>query len=46
MWDVRVPAKAIGRNTRAAMQSGVMLGEAVRIDGLLDAAAYTTKIGA
>lgn len=35
--ELRVPTKAIGRNTRAAMQSGVMLGEAVRIDGLLDA---------
>ena len=27
----------IGRNTRAAMQSGVVLGEVARIDGLLDA---------
>jgi type III pantothenate kinase len=35
--ELRVPTKAIGRSTSAAMQSGVMLGEAVRIDGLLDA---------
>ena len=27
----------IGRSTRSAMQSGVVLGEAARIDGLLDA---------
>ena len=27
----------IGRSTRAAMQSGVVLGEVARIDGLLDA---------
>ena len=35
--ELRAPAKVIGRNTRAAMQSGVVLGEVARIDGLLDA---------
>ena len=37
MIELRAPASAIGRNTRAAMQSGVVLGEVARIDGLLDA---------
>lgn len=35
--ELRAPESAIGRNTRAAMRSGVVLGEAARIDGLLDA---------
>lgn len=35
--ELRAPDKAIGRNTRSAMQSGVVLGEVARIDGLLDA---------
>lgn len=35
--ELRAPASVIGRNTRAAMQSGVVLGEVARIDGLLDA---------
>lgn len=35
--ELRAPAGVIGRNTRAAMQSGVVLGEVARIDGLLDA---------
>lgn len=35
--ELRAPAKVIGRNTRAAMQSGVVLGEVARIDGLLRA---------
>lgn len=34
---LKAPACVIGKNTRAAMQSGVVLGEAARIDGLLDA---------
>lgn len=34
--ELRAPRSAIGRNTRAAMQAGVVLGEAARIDGLLD----------
>ena len=37
MIELRAPERVIGRSTRAAMQSGVVLGEAVRIDGLLDA---------
>lgn len=35
--ELRAPTSVIGRNTRAAMQSGVVLGEVARIDGLLDA---------
>ena len=30
------PARVIGRNTREAMRSGVVLGEVARIDGMLD----------
>ena len=37
MIELRAPDAVIGRNTRAAMQSGVVLGEVARIDGLLDA---------
>lgn len=37
MIELRAPSAVIGRNTRAAMQSGVVLGEVARIDGLLDA---------
>ncbi len=33
--ELRTPKKVIGRNTRSAMQSGIVLGEAARIDGLL-----------
>ena len=36
MIELRAPASAIGRNTRSAMQSGVVLGEVARMDGLLD----------
>lgn len=39
MVELRAPASVIGRNTRTAMQSGVVLGEVARIDGLLDAIA-------
>lgn len=39
MVEVREPGRAIGRSTREAMQAGVVLGEAARIDGLLDAVA-------
>ena len=35
--ELHAPTHVIGTNTRAAMQSGVVLGEAARIDGLLDA---------
>lgn len=37
--ELRPPACVIGRNTRAAMQSGLVFGEVARIDGLLDAIA-------
>ena len=39
MIELRSPTTVIGRNTRAAMESGVVLGEIARIDGLLDAIA-------
>lgn len=35
--ELKTPEHALGRSTREAMQSGVVLGEAARIDGLLDA---------
>lgn len=35
MIELRAPKRAIGRNTREAMQSGTVLGEAARIDGLI-----------
>lgn len=35
--ELKTPARALGRSTREAMQAGVILGEAARIDGLLDA---------
>lgn len=35
--ELRAPERVIGRSTRAAMQSGVVFGEAARIDGLIDA---------
>lgn len=41
--EVRAPRSAVGKNTREAMQSGVVLGEAARIDGLLDM--LTAEIG-
>ena len=34
--ELRAPASVIGRNTRDAMQSGAVLGEVARIDGLVD----------
>ena len=37
MIELRAPASVIGRNTRAAMQSGVVLGEVARTDGLVSA---------
>lgn len=35
--ELRAPREVIGHNTQAAMQSGVVLGEAARLDGLIDA---------
>lgn len=37
MIELRTPRTVIGKSTRAAMQSGVVIGEAARIDGLIDA---------
>lgn len=37
--ELRAPERVVGRNTRDAMRSGVVLGEVARIDGLLDAIA-------
>ena len=34
--ELRTTPSVIGRNTREAMQSGVVLGEVARIDGLID----------
>lgn len=34
--ELRTPDHVLGRSTREAMQSGIVLGEAARIDGLLD----------
>ena len=42
--ELRAPASVVGRSTRAAMESGVVLGEVARIDGLLDAIAAETDI--
>lgn len=36
MVDVRTPRHVIGKSTREAMCSGIVFGEAARIDGLLD----------
>lgn len=35
--EIKVPSSVIGKSTREAMQAGVVLGEAARIDGLVDA---------
>lgn len=34
--ELRAPRRVIGKSTREAMRSGIVLGEAARIDGLLD----------
>lgn len=36
MIEVKAPRTVIGKNTRAAMQSGAVLGEIARIDGLIE----------
>ena len=33
--ELKVPTRVIGKSTREAMLSGVVLGEAIRIDGLV-----------
>jgi type III pantothenate kinase len=35
--ELSVPRSVVGRNTREAIQAGVVLGEAARVDGLVDA---------
>ena len=37
MIELRTPRTVIGKSTRAAMHSGVVIGEAARIDGLIAA---------
>lgn len=34
--EIKAPATIIGKNTREAMQAGIVMGEAARIDGLVD----------
>lgn len=34
--DVKAPASIVGKNTREAMQAGIVMGEVARIDGLVD----------
>lgn len=36
MVDLHAPRRVIGRSTRDAMRSGIVLGEVARIDGMLD----------
>lgn len=46
--EYRAPAKVVGKCTSDAMQSGIVLGEVARIDGLVDMmwdeAGYETKV--
>ncbi len=46
--DLRAPKRVIGKNTRDAMQAGIVIGEVARIDGLIDAIwaelGYKTKV--
>lgn len=48
MVDVKTPTKAIGKSTREALQSGIILGEVARIDGLVSyiwkELGYTTQV--
>lgn len=34
--EVKAPPSVIGKNTREAVQSGAVLGEAARVDGMID----------
>ena len=36
MVDLKAPASVVGKNTREAMQAGVVMGEVALIDGLVD----------
>lgn len=46
--EFKAPARTVGKNTSEAMQSGIVLGEAARIDGLVDMVwdevGYETKL--
>lgn len=46
--DLRAPKAIIGKNTRDAMQSGIVIGEVARIDGLVQAVwselGYQTRV--
>lgn len=46
--DLRAPKSVIGKNTRDAMQAGIVIGEVARIDGLIDAVwaelGYKTRV--
>ena len=41
MVDLKAPASVVGKNTREAMQAGVVMGEVALIDGLIDGMART-----
>lgn len=46
--ELKAPTSIIGKNTREALQSGIVMGEVARIDGLVDAVwqelGYTTSV--
>ena len=46
--DIKAPASIVGKSTREAMQSGIIMGEVARIDGLIDMVwrelGYTTPL--
>lgn len=44
--DLRAPQHVIGKSTREAMRAGIVLGEAARIDGLLDMVASELAVSA
>lgn len=48
MVEIKAPSTIVGRNTREAMQSGIVMGEIARIDGLIDMIwneiGYETKV--
>ena len=48
MVDLKAPASVVGKNTREAMQAGVVMGEVALIDGLIDMiwadCGYTTPV--
>lgn len=48
MIDLKAPASVVGKNTREAMQAGIVMGEVALIDGLIDMVwrelGYTTDV--